>query len=71
MVEMRKIKMRVSRREISYVRFLLEAYDGIAGMRTLNPAAGLVEISVPPGRDREWAEFLDHLRQEIMLEVNH
>ena len=68
---MRKLQVRVFRSEISYVRFLLEAYDGIAGLRTLNAGKGLLEIAVPPGRDREWADFLDHLRQEIMLEEIH
>jgi len=65
---MRKMQIRVLRREISYIRFLLEAYDGIAGIRTLDARQGLLEIDVPPGRDGEWKAFLGHLRCEIMLE---
>lgn len=33
--------------EIAYVRFVLESYDGIGWIRTLDPRVGLVEISYP------------------------
>ena len=47
----------VPRREISYLRFTFEAYDGLVFLRTLKAANGLIEVAYPPGL-REDAEAL-------------
>lgn len=47
----------VPRREIGYLRFIFEAYDGLVFMRTLRAADGLIEVAFPPGL-REDAEAL-------------
>ena len=70
-METQKWHIRVPRKEISYIRFLLEAYDGLAGLRTLDAAKGVLEISVPPGRLDEWRTLLDDMRRQFYLEVLH
>jgi hypothetical protein len=40
----------VSRQEIAYLRFILESYDGLAFIRTIDKRRGLVEIAFPPER---------------------
>ena len=46
----------VARREIAYVRFILETYDGLAFMRTIDRQNGIIEISAPPQRQQQaWA----------------
>lgn len=67
----RQWQIRVSRQEVCYIRFLLEAYEGVAGLSTLDAGQGLLEISVPPGRDGEWELLLQDLQQQIMLEIIH
>lgn len=59
---------RVDRREIAFLRFVLEACDGIAAMTTLDPGLGTVEIRVPPGCDDEVDRVLRGLTGEIMME---
>ncbi len=40
---------RVDRCQICFVKFILEAYDNVAVMSTLNPQQGLVQIIIAPG----------------------
>jgi len=55
------------RRDISYLRFLLEAYDGLAFFRTLEPATGLVEVIYPGSRHRDAEDLLRALEKELQL----
>lgn len=38
------------RRQIGYLRFMLESYDGLAFVRTLDSRQALVEIAYPASR---------------------
>jgi hypothetical protein len=40
---------RVDPGEIHYLQFVLEAYDGVATLTTLDARTGLIQVSVPPG----------------------
>jgi hypothetical protein len=55
---------RVNRRDISYLRWTLESYDGMAVVRTLNPRAAFIEIMISPGCEDQILELLDSLREE-------
>ncbi len=39
----------VDRRDICYLRYTLESYDGMAVVRTIDPHAALIEVSIAPG----------------------
>lgn len=53
------------RAEIAYLRFTLESYDGLAFQRTLDSAAGLVEIIWPTERTQDAEALLAALAEEI------
>ena len=59
---------RVDRREIAFIRFILEAYDGVAVVKTLDPKAGLVEFQIAPGCEPDLERILCDLGQHIMME---
>ncbi|MCB2145849.1 MAG: DUF4911 domain-containing protein [Deltaproteobacteria bacterium] len=40
---------RVDRRQISFVKFILEAYDNMAVMSTLDPRQAVVQVTIAPG----------------------
>jgi hypothetical protein len=40
---------RIDRRDISFLRFILEAYDGMAVLTTRDAALGIVSITMAPG----------------------
>ena len=63
-METRKDYFRMDRREIAYLKFLLEAYDGIAMISTLDREQGIVLIRTAPGCEGEVEALLDELRTE-------
>jgi hypothetical protein len=56
---------RVPRREIGYLRFILESYDGLAFVSTLDSAEGLVEIVYPASRRQDADGLIDALVDEL------
>lgn len=49
----------ISPSEIHILRFILEAYEGIALITTLDPALGLVQISIAPGCEQQVDQILE------------
>lgn len=56
---------RMSRSDIAYLRFTLESYDGLAFQRTLDSAAGLVEVLWPTERTADVDALLAALSGEL------
>ncbi|UCD88347.1 MAG: DUF4911 domain-containing protein [Desulfobacterales bacterium] len=40
---------RIDRRQIHFLKFVLEGYDGVAVLRTIDPSEGLVVLHIGPG----------------------
>jgi hypothetical protein len=59
---------RVRRNDVAFLRFLLEACDGIAFMLTLEPSQGVVALYVPPGREAEVEAFMGGLQETMRIE---
>lgn len=55
------------RAEIGYLRFITEAYEGLLFVRTLDAAAGLVEVAWPPSRTEDALALLAALARETGL----
>ena len=60
--------MRVDRSEISYLRFIIESYDGLATLSTLDASTGMVELKIAPGCETEIKKIIQDLRNEILIE---
>ena len=67
-METTKRYYRVDRREIAFLRFIFEAYDGIAVVETLDARKGIVLLHVAPGCVQEVDDVLKDLKEEIMIE---
>ena len=61
--------LRIDRREICFVKFILEAYDGIATMTTIDPLQGIVLFRIAPGCEKEVEVVLQDLGKDIMIDV--
>ena len=59
---------RVHRKEICYLKFILEAYDGIAMLRTIDAAKGLVAFQVAPDCEADLDELILHIGNDLMME---
>ena len=50
--------------DIVYFHAILEGYDDLAVMRTIEPEGGLVEVYVSPGAEGEFSRLVRALREE-------
>ena len=53
--------------QIHYLRFLIEAYPGMAVVSTIKPALGLVSIAIAPGCEADIQRILDAERDTLKL----
>lgn len=58
---------RVDRRQISFIKFILEAYDNMAVMSTLDPRQAVVQVTVAPGCEKAINDVLTGVAQEIEM----
>lgn len=61
-------KYRVDPREIHFIRFIVEACDGLATVTTIDAKTGLISVSAPYGREKEAIEVLESLGENIFLD---
>ena len=60
--------LRIDRREIALLKFIIEAYDGIAMVSTVDRMAGIVKLCISPGCEDAVEMILQDLKKDIMLE---
>ncbi|MEW5723790.1 MAG: DUF4911 domain-containing protein [Thermodesulfobacteriota bacterium] len=61
------LSLTIDRGKIAWLRFVLESYEGLALLRTLDPQAGRVVLLIGRGAEAETAGLLDALEEEIGL----
>ena len=59
---------RVVRREIAFLRFIFEAYDGIAVVKTVDAQKGIILLYIAPGCEQDVDYVLQDLQKQIMIE---
>jgi Domain of unknown function (DUF4911) len=59
---------RVDRREIAFLKFILEAYDGIVTIKTEDAILGIITFHIAPGCEKQLAGILQDLKKDIMIE---
>ena len=64
-----RLKLRVDRREIAYFKFILEAYEGVAILKTIDPHQGTVELMIGPGCERDVDRIVKDLAEHIRIEA--
>jgi len=59
---------RIDRREICFLKFILEGYEGLALLSTCDPEKGIVVLKIAPGCEAEANTLMQTLQKEIMIE---
>lgn len=59
---------RVDRRQISMIRFVFEAYEGLAVVTTLDPRAGVIALSIAPGCETMASTIMQDLAGDFAVE---
>ncbi len=68
MQESERLRVRIAPHRIHYLKFILEGYDGLALLSTLNPGTGLMEIRFPHENRSFLLMLLDDLAPLIQLD---
>ena len=59
---------RVNRRDMVYLKFILEAYEGMNVMSTVDNAAGIIRIAIMPGFEDDMDALLAELGTKVAME---
>ena len=51
------------------MKFIVEAYDGVAVVTTVDPEAGIVVLTIAPGCEAEVEAILQELKENIIIEA--
>ena len=60
---------RVDRCDIAFLRFIFEAYEGLAMIETLHPESGVIVFYIAPGCESDVDMILRDLKGDIMMEA--
>ncbi len=60
--------LRLDRKDIWYLHFVFEAYDGLGTVSSINSREGIVEVRIPASREEEGNSLLGELSREIRME---
>lgn len=59
---------RVDRKAVCFIKFIFDAYDGIAVVETIEPQAACIALHIAPGCEAEVECLLADLRREYLIE---
>jgi len=68
-----KLSYRVERKDISYLSWIIQSYEGIAVVKTIDPYKAIIELQISPGCEDIIFELLDGLKKQegvISVPVN-
>ncbi len=59
---------RVDKKAVYFIRFIFEAYDGIAMFETIDPCAASIALHVAPGCESDVAALISDLKRDYRIE---
>jgi len=70
-LKMKRMVLKVEKKDIDYIRNTLESYDGMALVRTIDPSEALIEVYIAPKCEVFVKELIESLRKEGLNLVEH
>lgn len=61
--------IQLPRDKIAFFQWIIEAYDGLAQFRTIDPYKAIVRLMVPPGNELDLEDLISHLIKEMGLKI--
>ena len=64
--------LKLKRNEIAPVQFIIEGYEGMATVTTIDPHAAIIQVSIMPDFISETSHLLESLKKQYHLEeIDH
>lgn len=67
MVDFHSISLRVDRRDIYYIHYIVEGYDGLGTVSTLDSARGIVLVTYPESSRNDLFDLIGALETERVI----
>lgn len=65
-----KLSYGIERKDIGYLSWIIQSYDGIAVLKTIDPYKAIIELQISPGCEDIIFELLDALKeQEAIISI--
>ena len=58
----------IDRKFVGFFKFIMEGYDGIAVVETIDPQAAIIKLHIAPGCESDVLGVLTELQKEIQIE---
>jgi hypothetical protein len=58
----------IEKKSVGFVKFIFEAYDGIAVVETIDRQASIIKLHIAPGCEGVVDDVLNELKKEIFIE---
>jgi hypothetical protein len=58
----------IEKKSVGFVKFIFEAYDGIAVVETIDRHASIIKLHIAPGCEADVDNVLIELKKEILIE---
>ena len=70
MVDFHRFSLRVDRRDIFYIHYIMEGYDGLSTVSTLDQSMGLIQLHYPETCRNDLSDLIRALQtEEVIKEV--
>ena len=67
MVDFHRISLRVDRRDIFYIHYIMEGYDGLSTVSTLDQSMGLIQLTYPETCRGDLIDLIHALQAEDVI----
>jgi hypothetical protein len=57
--------LKLNRKDISYVQFLIESYEGLAAVTTVDEKVAIIKLSIMPDSVLDVDKILDSISKEV------
>ena len=62
-----RILVQIDRKSVGFIKFIFEAYDGLACITTIDPFAAKIVFNIAPGCEPEVEILLDDLKRYMLI----
>jgi hypothetical protein len=59
---------KLKRKDIALVQFIIEGYEGMATVTTIDPHAAIIQISIIPDFLSDMSDLIDYMKNKYKME---